>query len=526
MFGESNSVGNLKNSKDIIGFNDSKDFNDSIIKAVIDIGNSKIKGIIGEMINGYVSVLKYVEVDTVGIVKSEIENDSELSNAIARVLDRLKVPNKTIDAITIGLGGNAFKTIRGNVVSVYEEKKINEDDIEEFYKKAENKLLKNGEKAIHREMYNIKINENKQRVANLLGHTVSQIESDVYMVYIENLVLKKYENIIKNINSKLKIEKIMANGYASAISSLRNDEKNAGVIFLDIGDGVTDIAIFKNKKFIFFDNIKVGALYYINEISKLPSYVNYIEKENKYIKTTINIKNAVEIFEKYIKKEILDDKIFVIEGITYKGKYIKALVDYRSDVIAGLVKTILGKSGLKPENMRSGIVITGGALVVDGLAEIISEKTGYKVRKALPIEINGIEKVDERMGAIVGLFGEIMQYEYLKMKKLKIEEIENTIKNEKTPENVAVQNDIKNENDEKTQNETNTIVPPLPPEIPSGTTTITEPNDDSNIDDRFREVIGSKEAELEETENAPEGKPKAKSKLWTNIKEWFQNFTD
>lgn len=86
--------------------------NKKIVKTVIDIGNRKIKGIIGRMIPDGVSVLEYAEVFSSGIEKSNITNTIELSGALGALIEKLKGNDRPIEKVTIGIGGKNVKTKR------------------------------------------------------------------------------------------------------------------------------------------------------------------------------------------------------------------------------------------------------------------------------------------------------------------------------------------------------------------------------------------------------------------------------
>mgnify|MGYP006906812011 FL=1 len=62
--------------------------------------------------------------------------------------------------------------------------------------------------------------------------------------------------------------------------------------------------------------------------------------------------------------------------------------------------------------MARGIVLTGGAVDIDGVAEQVSNKSGYLVRKMLPIPLKGIKNSFYSDATVVGIFLEDMEREY------------------------------------------------------------------------------------------------------------------
>ena len=62
--------------------------------------------------------------------------------------------------------------------------------------------------------------------------------------------------------------------------------------------------------------------------------------------------------------------------------------------------------------LARGIVLTGGAVDIDGVAEQVSNKSGYLVRKMLPIPLKGIKNSFYSDATVVGIFLEDMEREY------------------------------------------------------------------------------------------------------------------
>ena len=76
------------------------------------------------------------------------------------------------------------------------------------------------------------------------------------------------QNIIKSIErASMKIDGIVAEAFATGEIVLTADEKDIGVIMLDVGGGVTDISVFQGKRLVFYDSIPVGGDHITNDIA-------------------------------------------------------------------------------------------------------------------------------------------------------------------------------------------------------------------------------------------------------------------
>lgn len=391
--------------------NNKNNLDKKIIKTVIDIGNRKIKGIIGRMIPDGVSVLEYAEVFSSGIEKSNITNTIELSGALGALVEKLKSNDRPIEKVTIGIGGKNIKTKRVPYKYEFPKKQITEEDIENFFQSAKREFLKSNEILLHKEIYNLKIDDSGT-IKNVLGKIGSQLLGDVYFIYIEDEEYRKYQDITRKIG--LQIEDIVCSAYASALSTLRTDERNQGVALIDIGEGSTDIIIYKYDKLVFMDSIPMGTMNYVNDITFLPTFVSYKTKHSVDNQKTISKKAARDIFDRYRRKEIDNEKAYIKENITYMGDYIREIVEYRNKEIAKLVKDLLTNSGLLL-TLGKNIVLTGGGANIEGLSEKIYDFVGKTPKKVLPIKLPGLKENSSSLAAVIGLFGEAIDKEYKKI---------------------------------------------------------------------------------------------------------------
>jgi|GEM_PF-4538452 len=386
-----------------------------ILKTVVDISNGRLKGIIGEMTSNGVNVLEQADALSGGIEKSIITDTSALSGALGTLIDKLKKSNRLIDRITLGVSGKGVKSKRGEVIYKFEEKRsITEKDVTKFIEKAKNDLLTSREVVLHNEIYNIKV-DNLRNIKSPVGRLGSQLQASVYFIYMERDEYKKYEEVCSKLN--LKIENILSSSYAAALSTLRAQDRKNGIIMVDIGENSIDIVIYAYDKLIFLESAHGGIVQYISDLTHLPTYVEY--KTKNYTsgdRNTISEKSARDILGRFYRKEILPQKSYTKDGLTYMGDYIKEIIDIRSDVIAQLIKDLLIKS--KFSEMGKKIIITGGGANIEGLEEKISDITQKNTKKLLPVKIPGLKSNATAFASVIGLFGEAIDSEYKKILSL------------------------------------------------------------------------------------------------------------
>ena len=395
---------------------------DKIVKTVIDIGNGKIKAITGELSsNGEVlRVLKYVEGPSHGIVKNEIRDGELLSRSINSVVEKLRMAtDQEIEAVTIGISGDSIKSRTINIEYNFSETEVTEEQMKALLVEAEKKVLSPEEQIIKTEIYNIKV-DNSGIIKNPMGILGSKLQGDVHLIYTDKKRVAKLVEIINRIG--IDVENIVLNAYASAKSTLGEEDKRMGVALADIGEGSTDIILYKNDKLIYTKTIPLGGMHFKSDLV--------------YILKLTDDEDAIEILNKYRDRDISPDG-YIYYG---DGKHISALeledfINARVEEIIDYIDTTIEKSGFNGY-LGKGLVLTGGVISdkiinTEKLLEKINKKTGYVARRVLPSEFSGLEEVTTNMATVIGLFYEVMEEEDRKMRTGSYTHQEIQVKNEK-----------------------------------------------------------------------------------------------
>ncbi len=406
---------------------------DKIVKTVIDIGNGKIKAITGELSsNGEVlRVLKYVEGPSHGIVKNEIRDGELLSRSINSVVEKLRMAtDQEIEAVTIGISGDSIKSRTINIEYNFSETEVTEEQMKALLVEAEKKVLSPEEQIIKTEIYNIKV-DNSGIIKNPMGILGSKLQGDVHLIYTDKKRVAKLVEIINRIG--IDVENIVLNAYASAKSTLGEEDKRMGVALADIGEGSTDIILYKNDKLIYTKTIPLGGMHFKSDLV--------------YILKLTDDEDAIEILNKYRDRDISPDG-YIYYG---DGKHISALeledfINARVEEIIDYIDTTIEKSGFNGY-LGKGLVLTGGVISdkiinTEKLLEKINKKTGYVARRVLPSEFSGLEEVTTNMATVIGLFYEVMEEEDRKMRTGSYTHQEIQVKNEKIVPPINVEEDL------------------------------------------------------------------------------------
>lgn len=392
-----------------------------IVKTVIDIGNSKIKILVAELYdNGQkVRVLGYTEAITQGLKKSIIENPESITSSIDKAIREMEYKlDRRIETVTIGISSPNIKSRTINTRISFPETVITDKEVDELYSEAEKELVNLDEKVIKKEMYNIRVN-NSGILKNPKGVTGKELQGDIHLISMKDSELNGYEEVINR--AGLSVEGITLNAYCSAESVLDDEEKSKGVALIDIGEGITDIIMYKNAKMIHSKSIALGCMHYISDLS----YILEISKDE-----------ALSVIQKLKEKDIEKDRI-TVNGKSFTVNHIRKIIDARTEDIAKFILDTIEESGFNGY-LGKGIIITGGAIVLDELIKKISEYTAYKVVKKEPVFMVGLPERDSAMASVIGIMLEVMKNEFQKMQKSKRVIEEETLEEEVATEEISI----------------------------------------------------------------------------------------
>lgn len=218
-------------------------------------------------------------------------------------------------------------------------------------------------------------------VRNPIGMAGKMVEVDAHVVMGESVVL---QNTLKAVESKdAFVKSLVLQGIASAEATLTGDEREMGVVLLDIGAGTTDLVIYRQGNPWYSTVLPVGAHSLTRDLAAALQVPAHIAEE---IKTnsgsvhpeTVPADETVEIpgMQKHWQRPI-------------PRRALAEPLNARMAEILKMVVASIRQSGLRDWPI-GGTVITGGGSQMEGLQELVTEIMGGPVRIGYPYGIFGL----------------------------------------------------------------------------------------------------------------------------------------
>jgi cell division protein FtsA len=379
----------------------------------LDIGTSKIAAIIGNMWQGDPGKIEIIGVGNApseGLRKGVVV-DIELTTAAIRqaVADAELMAGVEIGSVYAGIAGGHItgQTSNGLVAISGEGHEITQSDVDRAISAAQAISIPVEREVLHVIPQGFVV-DNHERVKDPVG--LSGVRLEAYVHIITGAVASA-QNLVKSVyNAGISVEDIVLEPIASAEAVLTNEERQGGVVLADMGGGTTDIVIYKEGTLHHTAVLSLGGNHVTNDIAQL-------------LKMTPQDAETLKLHRGCALVDIVDhaDAIpFSAFGGTRRPRFIPrrdlaAIIQCRMEEMLNLVAQEIAKSR---QNVPAGVVLTGGAALLDGLLELAERSFPYPVRIGYPTPLKGLtDKVNSPIyatGVGLVLYGAMQRHSELK----------------------------------------------------------------------------------------------------------------
>lgn len=356
------------------------------ILAGVDIGTSKVCAIIGMVTPEGLNVIGAGSAPSKGIQKGIITNLDAASDCIKKALDTAEVmANCKISSIIVNITGNHIQGINSNGVAPVKSAEINDEDVARVLESAKAVAIPPDREFLH-VLAQEYILDGQEGIRNPKGMSGVRLEAHVHIV---TGAINVAQNVIRCVNHCDKeAADMVLSALASGAAVLHEDEKELGCALVDIGSGVCDIAIWSHGALMHTHVLSVGGNHLTSDIAK-GLQISLTDAEKLKIHYGCAMASAVGA----------DDYIFVPstdgrEPRKLQRQVLAEIIEPRLEEIFEMINKEIEKSGYK-EKIASGLVITGGAVMMDAVPELAERVLGLPVRRGVPHGIGGLSDLTQ-----------------------------------------------------------------------------------------------------------------------------------
>lgn len=370
-----------------------KDSEMSEIIVGLDIGTTKIACLVGRKNeHSKIEILSMGSAKSYGVSHGMVSNIEKTTSAIKQAVEEAqkKVEGELkIGVVNVGIAGQHIKSLQhhGIYTRNTDQDEISQKDIDSLIEDMHRLVMDPGEAIIHVIPQDY-IVDGEQGINDPIGMAGVRLEANFHIIAGR---ISAAKNIHKCINrAQLEVAETILEPLASSAAVLSNEEKEAGIVLVDIGGGTTDLAIFHNG--------------IIRHTAVIPFGGNIITEDIKEGCTILRRQaEALKIkFGSALTDESMDNEIVCIPGLRGREpkeislKNLAGIIQARMEEIVEHIYHEIRNSGYE-RKLIGGIVVTGGGAALNNIVQLFEYVTGMDTRVGYPNEHLGSNGINETL---------------------------------------------------------------------------------------------------------------------------------
>ena len=365
----------------------------------LDIGTAKIMAVVAEVLPGGELKLAGLGVaPSNGLKRGVVVNIDATVQSIQQALKEAELmADCKIQRVYTGITGSHIRGINSSGMVAVKDKEVTAADVARVVETAKAINISSDQRLLLAEPQEFVIDG--QDVKEPIGMSGIRLEAKVHIV---TGAQSAAENIIKCVRRcGLEVEQLLLNPLASSQAVLTDDERELGVALVDIGAGTTDVAIFTG-----------GA---IRHTAVIPIAGDLITSDIAMaLRTPTKDAEDIKVESGFAKQLLADPEAQVeVPGLGDRGprmlskQALAGVIEPRVEEIFSLVQQVIRESGYE-EVLSSGIVLTGGSVVMPGMVELGEDIFLKPVRRGIPKYSSALADMvaQPRAATVMGLLEE------------------------------------------------------------------------------------------------------------------------
>lgn len=369
----------------------------SLTLTSLDIGTNSVKGIVAtrDLKTGTIGLLAQSQCSCFGVRNGEVVKPEQVLKSVERVRnDLMQRAGIKIKDVLVSINGNHLYSVpsQGLVSVSRADQKISREDIQRVIKAAQAVNLSSNKEVLDvfpREF----IVDGESGIKEPLGLQGIRLEVKVILACLFSPVLENLERSV--LEAGLSIIDVVPAPIAASRAVLTQEQKELGVMMMEIGAGTSSISVFERGDLVDFAIFPIGSANITSDIAiglrcEIKT-AERIKKEFAVLRPLPEIKKTSKPKKTARTKQKEDDTIEIPEkSLTFSRKFLNGIVEARmTDIFSQAQKSLKKIAG--SEILPAGIVLTGGGSNLPGLVEYTKQKFKLPCRLGSVRDINGID---------------------------------------------------------------------------------------------------------------------------------------
>jgi cell division protein FtsA len=350
----------------------------------LDVGTTKICAVVGELTQNEINIIGIGTHPSIGLRKGVVVNIESTVKSIKKAVEEAELmAGCEISSVYAGIAGGHITGFNSHGIIAIKGSEVTQNDVDRVIDAARAVAIPMDREVIH-VLPQEYIVDNQNGIQNPIGMAGVRLEAKIHIV---TGAVTSAHNIVKCANrSGLDVCDIVLESLASGEAVLTNEEKELGTALLDLGGGTSDLAIFSGKNIRHTFVLALGGNNLTNDIA---------------IGLRTPLAEAEKIKKKFgscVARNIGSDETIEVPGMGGRKarklprQILGEILEPRMEEIFALTKREIYRAGM--ENViASGLVVTGGSALLEGLPEIAESVFNLPTRLGKPRGISGLVDV-------------------------------------------------------------------------------------------------------------------------------------
>jgi len=350
----------------------------------LDIGTTKICAIVGELTPEGIDIVGIGTSPSHGLRKGVVVNIDSTVESIKQAVEEAELmAGGEISTVYAGIAGGHIKGFNSHGVVAIKNREVSEIDIKRVVDQARAVSIPMDREVIHILPQEF-IVDDQDGIKDPLGMSGVRLEAKVHIV---TGAITSAQNIVRCCNrTGLNVADIVLEQLAASEAVLTPDEKEIGVMLVDVGGGTTDLAVWHQGSLKHTSVLGLGGEHITNDLAaglRTPAADAEKIKKKFGCATTqlVGKEETIEVQSVGGRKPRVMPRQLLCE-----------IIEPRVEEIFALVRRECAKAGFE-DTIASGVVLTGGAALMSGMEELGEQVFEMPVRVGRPMGIGGLVDV-------------------------------------------------------------------------------------------------------------------------------------
>lgn len=371
--------------------------NEKNIIVGLDVGTTKVCTIVGlQHPNQELEIIGIGTHPSYGLKKGSVVNIDKTVRSIQSSLEEARLMSGVnINGATIGIAGSHIYSFNSSGVVAIKGKEITQDDVDRVLEAAKAVVIPSDRDILHVIPQEFRV-DNTTGIKNPIGMCGVRLEAHVHIVTGS---IPLIQNLVKCVElTGVNTEHITLQPIASSEAVLTQEEKELGVVLVDIGGGTTDIAVWKDGSLIHSQILPIGGNHFTNDLAVA-------------LKIPHNEAERIKINHGSVLAEQLNQSAHItVQGMSgtkpreVQLSVIAQVLGARAEELFELVRLMIEEQRIENE-VAGGFILTGGGALIKGMPELGEYILMRSCKIGYPLPFGGMTNImqNPKYSTVLGL---------------------------------------------------------------------------------------------------------------------------